>query len=334
MKWGLIGASNIAAEYMIDAIRAQGSGHEILAVMSTTNARADEFARANNIPTGTSDLQKLLADQNIDAVYISSTNEKHHSQTMAAIAAGKHVLCEKPLALNLADAASMVTAAEKAKVVLATNHHLRNAGSHLAIKEQIDAGRIGTVLSIRIYHAVMLPKKLRGWRVNDAAAGGGVILDIVVHDADTVRFYLDEDPVAVTATAQCSDMSEEVEDGVMSIWQMPSGAMIQTHEAFNHPHAGSGIEVHGTAGSIFARGVMTQRPVGQIDIVDEKGKHSLSFSNHNLYERSLSLFTAAVAGNAAPAASGVDGVKSLALALAVKQAAVTNARVQVDYAGR
>ena len=82
-------------------------------------------------------------------------------------------------------------------VVFATNHHLRNAGSHLAIKELIRSGRLGSVRSIRIFHAVMLPPQLQGWRIDNASAGGGVIPDIVVHDADTVRFHLDEDPKEV-----------------------------------------------------------------------------------------------------------------------------------------
>ena len=91
----------------------------------------------------------------IDAVYISTTNEKHFPQAMAAIAAGKHVLCEKPLAMSVADAVTMVRAADKAGLVFATNHHLRNAGSHIAIRDLIASGRIGEILSARVMHAVL-----------------------------------------------------------------------------------------------------------------------------------------------------------------------------------
>ena len=121
------------------------------------------------------------------------------------------------------------------------------------------------MLSVRVFHAVHLPPHLQGWRINDAAAGGGVIPDITVHDADTVRFYLGEDPVEVVALAGTSGMGAGVEDSVMSVWTMPSGVMIQTHESFTHPFAGSGVEVHGTEGSIFGRGIMTQKPVGEVD---------------------------------------------------------------------
>jgi len=332
MRWALIGASRIASGHVIDAIRAQ-NGSEIQSVLSSDVARGERFARENGIPDSGTDLGRILADESIDAVYISTTNEKHHPQAMAAIAAGKHVLCEKPLAMTLDDAVEMVRAADEQGLVFATNHHLRNAGSHLAIRDLIVSGRIGTVLSARVFHAVNLPEHLRGWRINDAGAGGGVIPDITVHDADTIRFHLEEDPVDVVAKAATSGMGEGVEDSVMSVWSMPSGAMVQTHESFTHRFAGTGIEFHGTNGSIFARNVMTQQPVGAIRLVDADGETEIPFDDHDLYKRSLRLFGAAVAGTGRPAADGADGVKSLAVALAVREAAQSGKAVRIDYGG-
>ena len=193
MHWGLVGASTIASEHVIRAIRAQ-EGHHIKSVLSSDRSRAAAYAAKHDIGESTTDLTTLLADPEIDAIYISTTNEKHHPQAMAAIDTGKHVLCEKPLAMSLDQAAEMVRTAQAKGVTLATNHHLRNAGSHLAIRELIASGRLGRILSMRVFHAVHLPPHLHGWRINNAAAGGGVIADIVVHDADTVRFYLDEGP--------------------------------------------------------------------------------------------------------------------------------------------
>jgi 1,5-anhydro-D-fructose reductase (1,5-anhydro-D-mannitol-forming) len=107
--WGLIGASTIAREHMVGAIRAQ-AGHEVVAVHSSSQSRADEFAQQNAISTAYSDLAALLADPAVNAVYVSTTNELHHDQALAAAAAGKHVLCEKPLALNIEHAKEMVRA--------------------------------------------------------------------------------------------------------------------------------------------------------------------------------------------------------------------------------
>ena len=93
---------------------------------------------------------------------------------------GKHVLCEKPLALSLADAREMVAACARAGVVSGTNHHLRNAATHGKIRELIRAGAIGKPLFARVFHAVYLPPHLQGWRINNPGAGGGVILDITL----------------------------------------------------------------------------------------------------------------------------------------------------------
>lgn len=106
MRRALIGASTIARQYMVGAIRA---GHGAIShVLSASAERAETFAAAHHIPNFGSDLQELLADPDIDAVYISTTNEKHLSQAFVAVKAGKHVLCEKPLALTLEDAVAMV----------------------------------------------------------------------------------------------------------------------------------------------------------------------------------------------------------------------------------
>lgn len=332
MRWALVGASTIASQHMIRAIRAQ-AGSVVARVVSGSRDRAEAYAREHGIPAFGTDLNEALADPAIDAVYISTTNEKHLMQALAAIAAGKHVLCEKPLAMTVPDAAAMVRAADEAGVTFATNHHLRCSGSHRAVRALIRDGRVGKVLSVRVFHAVHLPENLQGWRINSAAEGGGVIPDITVHDADVVRFLLDEDPVSVVAQATSSGMGQGVEDSAMSVWAMPSGAMVMSHESFTHPFAGSGLEVHGTLGSIFARGVMTQKPVGEIELVDATGRHAIPFDEHDLYITGVAEFEAAARGEGSPAATGIDGVKSLAVAAAVREAAETGARVTINYGG-
>jgi 1,5-anhydro-D-fructose reductase (1,5-anhydro-D-mannitol-forming) len=330
MRWALIGASTIAAEHMIGALRA--AGQDVGTVVSTSLARAEEFARIHAIRHASDRLEAVLGDPAIAAVYISSTNEKHYAQAMTAIAAGKHVLCEKPLAMTATEAAEMVGAAEAAGVVFATNHHLRCSGSHRAIRELIRAGRIGKVLSLRLFHAVHLPPHLQGWRIDNPDAGGGVIPDITVHDADVARFLLDETPVSVVAQMVASGMGRGVEDSVMSVWTMPSGAMVLAHESFTHPFAGSGLEVHGTEGSIFATGVMTQAPVGEITLVTAAGRETVSYAAHSLYLQAVQDFLSAVTGQSQPAATGKDGIASLTVALAVREAARSGQRIAVQVA--
>ena len=328
-RWGLIGASTIAREWVIGAIRATGG--EIVSVMSTNAERGRAYAEANGIAKSVTSLDGIVGDPDIDAVYISTTNELHHDQAIAAARGGKHVLCEKPLALSLDDAKAMVVAAREAGVVMATNHHLRNAASHRAMRDAIAAGRIGKPLAARVFHAVYLPPHLQGWRLDKPQAGGGVILDITVHDADTLRFVLGDDPVEAIALSQSGGMGTRgLEDGVMGVLRFKSGVIAQFHDAFTTKFAETGFEVHGTEGSLIARNVMTQKPVGSVVLRNAEGEQQLSLDQHNLYEAALSAFHNAVAGNGAPAASGEDGLWSLATGLAVAKSAATGAAIAIE----
>ena len=329
LGWGLVGASNIAREWMIDAIRAQAA-NEVVAVMSRDAARGTAYAAAHGIAAAYDSIDALLADPAVDAVYISTTNEWHAAQAISAAAAGKHVLCEKPLALSIHDALAIIEACRRAGVVLATNHHLRNAATHRAIRQLVRDGAIGKALFARVFHAVQLPAHLQGWRINKPSAGAGVVLDITVHDADTLRFILDAEPVdAVAMTPPSTLAGGTVEDGVMAVLRFDNGVVAQLHDAFTVPYAGTGIEIHGTTGSIIGRDVMTQRPVGEVILRDATGERPVPVQHENLYERSLAAFNEAVQGRGTPAASGEDGLRSLAAALAVSEAARTGRRTPV-----
>jgi 1,5-anhydro-D-fructose reductase (1,5-anhydro-D-mannitol-forming) len=272
----------------------------------------------------------LLAEPTIDAVYISTTNEWHDPQALAAVAAGKHVLCEKPLALSLESAHRMVKAAAAAGVVLGTNHHLRNAATHRKIRELIQTGAIGRPLAARVFHAVYLPPHLQSWRIDRPDAGGGVILDITVHDADTLRFALGDEVTEVTAMTANQGMGRAgLEDAVMGVMRFRNGVIAQFHDAFTAPHASTGFEVHGTDGSLYGRDVMTQRPMGTVSMRREGREERVPVDHENLYERSVRCFNAAIRGEGEPAATGADGVQSLAVAIAVREAAETGQTVRV-----
>jgi 1,5-anhydro-D-fructose reductase (1,5-anhydro-D-mannitol-forming) len=326
--WGLVGASTIAKEWVIGAIRETGG--EVVSVMSSDSARAKLYADENGISGHTTSIDELLSDPRVQAVYISTTNELHKEQALAAARAGKHVLCEKPLALTLDDAREMVEACRQAGVVMATNHHLRNSGAHRAMRQAIKDGLIGEPLFARVFHAVYLPAHLQGWRLTNPAAGGGVVLDITVHDADTLRFVLDDEPVDAVALTQSAGMAEGgMEDGVMAAVRFKSGLIAQLHDAFTVKHAGTGFEVHGTEGSLIGRNVMTQQPIGEVILRNADGERALTFGSENLYARALQAFHAAIRGEGQPSATGEDGVRSLAMAIAVLEAARTGKRTPV-----
>ena len=327
--WGLIGASTIARQYMVEAIRTQ-KGHEVVAMMSSSAERAKAFAADHKIESAYDSLDELLANPAVQVVYISTTNELHRPQVLAAAKAGKHVLCEKPLALGVDDAVQMVRACNAAGVVMATNHHLRNAATHRKIRELIKGGAIGRPLFARVFHAVYLPPHLQGWRLDKPQAGGGVILDITVHDIDTLRFLLDAEPVEVVGIGQSAFMAKEgLEDGAMSVIRFDNGVLAQLHDAFTVKHAGHGIEIHGEAGSVIGRNVMSQRAVGEVVLRNDTGERLVPVEHEGLYVRGVATFCAALQGTGKPAATGEDGVRSLATALAVAQACRIGSLVRV-----
>lgn len=328
VRWGFIGASTIAHEHMVNAVRL--AGQEVAAIASGSRERAAQFAAEHGIAFATDSVDALVARPDVDAVYISSTNDRHCAQVLAAAAAGKHVLCEKPLAMTVPDAQRMVDACRTAGVLLATNHHLRNAASHRALRELVRAGAIGKPLFARIHHAVYLRPLVQGWRIHDPAAGGGVIRDIVVHDVDALRFVLGAEPQEAMAMTQSAYLATEgLEDGVMAVLRFSDGLLANVHAAYTTRNTVTGFEILGDQGSLVARDVMTVQPVGSIMLRDADGERPVELAQENLYARGVALFGSALHGKGAPAASGEDGVRSLSAALAVAKSAQSGQRVLI-----
>ena len=177
----------------------------------------------------------MLADPAVDAVYITTTNELHRDQALAAAKAGKHVLCEKPLALTLADAQRHGRGLPRGR--RRHGHQPPSAQRRHAPRDARRDRRPGGSASrcaARVFHAVYLPPHLQGWRIDRPEAGGGVMLDITVHDADTLRFVLGDEPVEVVAhePERAAWPSGGLEDGVMGVSRFRSGLLAQFHDAF------------------------------------------------------------------------------------------------------
>jgi 1,5-anhydro-D-fructose reductase (1,5-anhydro-D-mannitol-forming) len=329
LRWGLVGASDIAATRVIPAMRRLG--HSVAGIWSTTDEHAAEYSQQHEIPYATSSLDELLSRPDIDAVYVSTINRAHYTQTLSAAAAGKHVLCEKPVALTLPDAWAMVRDCDAAGVVFGVNHHLPCAATHREIRRLVTAGAVGRPLGVRVFHAVHLPQRLATWRLNDPAGGAGVPLDITVHDAAVVNRLLGEPHSAVASGVRQGPWDAAVDDAIMSALQYEGDVLVQTHDAFTVQYAGTGLEVHGTDGSIFGRDVMTQDPVGSVVLRDANGERELDIPDRrDLYEVSLEAFARAVEEKAKPAVTGVEGVRALAVALAVQEAAQSGLRVPIN----
>jgi 1,5-anhydro-D-fructose reductase (1,5-anhydro-D-mannitol-forming) len=328
LRWGFVGASIWARTRLIPAVQAV-EGAEAVGVFSTSSQRGAQLAQETGLERAYGSLEELLSDPRIDAVYISTTNDLHAAQTIAAARAGKHVLCEKPLAVSLSDARQMRDACADAGVVFGVNHHLRGAATIRAMRQLVVDGAIGDIVAARVFHSTLLPEAMRTWRLNRPESGAGVILDLTVHDVDTIRFLLADDVAEVTAVTANQGMGEgTVEDSVMGVLRMRGRQLVSFHDAFTLPHAGTGVELHGTSGSLFGRDVVSAEPVGEVWLRRGDTTELVEVPERwPLYENVVRRFNAAVGGEGALLATAEDGIASLAAALAAQESAQHGGRV-------
>lgn len=336
LKFGLIGASYVAASRMVPAFRANGITPKAL---FDTNKERFRFWREHDLDLLTTDLDELLGSD-IDAVYISSRNDLHAPHAIAAAEAEKHIIVEKPMALTLADARAMVAAAHRAGVVLAVNHHLPGSPLHATARQLVADGRIGSLYSARINHAVLLPENLRGWRIADLP-GGGVVFDITVHDASVLNPLFGAAPVRVTAlgVAQATWNQARTRDSVMTILEYAAGdhgvpGLAQTHDAFTVRYPGTSMEIHGETGAIVIGDAMTQDTPGTVELYTAAGVEPINVDvSDDLYHINVRAFAAAVRGYGRPTATGQDGLEALKVALAVEESLRSRRTVNLTELG-
>ena len=328
LRWALVGASDIAATKVLPAIRAVGDSAVVVRSGDADHGRA--WADQHGVPESVTDLRAAVERDDVDAVYVSSVNARHREHVQAAAAAGKHVLAEKPLALSLADAVAMVRACSAAGVVMATNHHLPASPTHRTLKRAVAQGMVGSVRAVRVHHAVQLPERLVGWRLDDPV-GGGVVLDIAVHDAASVAAILGSRALEVTAVGRNQDNSPDGPyDAVMTAAVWEGEVLVETHEAFNNPHLPTSVHILGTEGALVAENCNTGDPVGDVTLWRAHSAEPLDVGEReDLYEVTVRAFGAAVRGEGDVLVSGADGVRSLAVSLSVLESLRAGARVTV-----
>lgn len=333
---GLVGASNIAMTRMLPAFTALGIG---VRGLYDNEPRRFRYWADSGVEGQTTDLDQLLAGD-IDAVYISTRNDQHLAEAVEAADAGKHILVEKPMALSVADAQSMINAANRNGVALAVNHHLPGSPLHASARRLVAEGRIGTLYSARINHAVLLPDHLRGWRLA-AVPGGGVILDITVHDASVLNPLFGTEPLRVSAlgVSQAPWNTARSRDSVMTIIEYAAGergvpGLAQTHDGFAVPYPGTSMEIHGETGAIVITDAMTQDTPGTVELHTAAGTELIEVdTSDDLYNINVRRFAAAVRGEGRPTATGADGLRALQVALAADESLRTGRTVNLSDLG-
>ena len=198
LRWGVISSADIARKKWIPGVRRSPEQRgDVLAIASRGADTARAAAAELEIPRAYGTYEELLADPDIDAVYIPLPNHLHLEWTLAAARAGKHVLCEKPLALSAADAARMVAACDAAGVLLMEAFMYRLHPSWQAVRELVAAGRIGRLQSVQSWFSYYNddPANIR----NQVDAGGGALMDVGCYSINLSRMLFGAEPERVEA---------------------------------------------------------------------------------------------------------------------------------------
>jgi predicted dehydrogenase len=162
LRWGILSTANIAVEKVIPGMRTAKRA-EVLGIASRDRGRAEATARQLGIPQAYGSYEELLADKDIDAVYVPLPNHLHAPWAIAAAQAGKHVLCEKPLAMSAAEAQTIVDVGREAGVVIMEAFMYRQHPSWVAVRKLIASGRIGRLAAVDSWFSYHLAYRSAPW---------------------------------------------------------------------------------------------------------------------------------------------------------------------------
>jgi predicted dehydrogenase len=308
VRWGIIGCGNIATTAIAPAIKwAQHA--ELLAVSSRTQERAYKKAAEIGAPRAYGCYEALLADSEVDAIYIGLPNGEHARWAIEAARAGKHVLCDKSLALDVADAQAVRAAFAERNRLLVEGFMVRHHPQWTTAKRLVTEGVIGPVRHIRAWLRATLddPKNHR-W---SNKLGGGALFDVTCYPVNVARFILGEEPTRVRAIARWAKPG--VDESTDALLEFSSGAVASVHGSLRAPYE-QGVVIVGEHGRIvMERPFMPHWDPTEVIVERTSGRdvHSVGGANHFLHmvehvtlcirDRGMALF---------PAEDGVANVEA------------------------
>lgn len=245
LKLGILGCANIARQFTRDV--AQSGQVKVVAVASRQAATAAAFAAETGIPRHHGSYEALLADPDVDAIYLPLPNNLHAQWAIRAAEHGKHVLCEKPLALSLAQARSMFDAARKHGVVLLEGYPWLFQPHAVAMLSMLRAGEIGVVRSIQASFGFTLGNPQANIRMNPEL-GGGALLDAGSYPLSLIRWVMGDAPQRVSADARMTDSGVDI--ATTATLYYADGRVAQMScamDAANHRHA----TITATQGTVY-----------------------------------------------------------------------------------
>ena len=268
IRWAIIGAGGIADRRAIPALLADPC-NQIVAVMDQAEAVAKRIAEKYRIDRYFSNAQMMLDTVDCDAVYIATPVGTHYALATAALEHGVHVFMEKPIALNAAEGAAILEAAQKAGKQLTIGYMMGYHNLHQTARRLIKAGKLGQVHSVRMQFTCWYPDIPGAWRQSKALGGGGCIMDLAVHCMELFHQITGDEIVECKSYYATSTFRYEVEDTAVILFKSKGGIIGHIDVNFNIPDncAASKLEVYGTDGSLYAEATLSQEETGRMKYI-------------------------------------------------------------------
>ena len=325
IKWGVIGCGGIADRRTLPGMMLADNA-ELIAVMDAYMPAAEKCKEKYNAKYAFDKMEDVLSIDEIQAVYIASPVFCHKEQAMAAADAGKDILIEKPVGLTAAEAEEIAAYCEKKGVKMGVGFMMRFHSYHQAMKEIVQSGKIGEVVSARAQLTCWYPEMENCWRQDIKLSGGGAMMDMGVHCVDLIRYITGLEVVEAAGMSGNQVFKYSVEDAGGVIMRLSNGAVAYVDANFNIPDAAAKckIEFYGTKGSIFAQGTISQVEGGEIEVLctgdalgydanqnrDEVAPLEVKVEFGNMYTKEIEAFGRAVAGEAEVAITAADAIAS------------------------
>jgi predicted dehydrogenase len=302
LRWAILGCARISRRGLIPGILESHSGTLDLLASRRLEA-ANEWAAEFGIPRTVNSYEAAIADPSIDCVYIPLANEEHAPYVKLAADAGKHILCEKPLALNSAEAREMVDYCRSKGVILMEAFMWRHQPRTLALLEAVKSGRIGDLRLVRSSFSFSID--MTDWRL-DPARGGGSLWDVGCYGVSTLRLFAGGEPNEILGRGRFSDTGVDL--SVTASLKFPNGVLGAIDCSFEQPFR-CVYEIVGSSGRIVVPNAYLppEAPVAQFYDLEGKLVDEITYSGRNQYACMVDAFAESVkAGNlVAPAEDGL-----------------------------
>ena len=315
VRWGIVGLGWAAADFVVPAM-ARSTGSRLSACLGSSLDKGHRFAQRFGVERVHGDLEAMMHDPGLDAVYIALPNALHHAAVLAAARGKKHVLCEKPFAMTVAHACEMTAACRDAGVILRIGHQLRLDAAIGRAREIVSSGRLGRLAAISIERASGLGPRT-SWRQD--ASQSGVIFDVGVHLLDLIQWVSDQLFVEVSAYTHPDRRQGEPDDTVTVLGRLDGDCHAVVRATREVASAENNLIIEGSEATLITSALRfaTEHVVR---VRDRAGLTEERFPASPAYELEILAFEGELRGERSLLPDGEDSVQTVAVTQAVLQA--------------